>query len=201
MIKKILFVIFLFTVFTITTPSQSTPEQAVLNARDQFFDIKKRSIELERMKREADKRPISENFKLKFPEIKEDFEQIQKLNNEILQLTAVKTPINYSSVFKFVSEIKRRAMRLKSNLFSVEPTDDKEAKNKRQIIETQDIKALLDILDKSINSFVHSSLFQNLNLVNPKELLSAQKDLETAIETSSAIKETAKKLAKENSEN
>ena len=52
-------------------------------------------------------------------------------------------------------------------------------------------------MDKSINSFVHSSLFQNVNLVNSQDSLKAQNDLETVIKISSSIKEKAKKLKKE----
>ena len=55
-------------------------------------------------------------------------------------------------------------------------------------------------MDKSVNSFVHSSMFQNINLVNSDDSLKAQKDLETVIKTSFAIKEKVKELSKDNSQ-
>jgi hypothetical protein len=188
MLKKLFLTIFLLTVSVAASPAQNNPEQAILNARDRFFDIKTRSIEIERMKRDANKQPVSEDFTLKFPEIKEDFEQIQKINSDILQLT-IKTPVNYASVAKFASKINQRAVRLKSNLFPAEPKQKNDAPNKKQIVVgTQDIKTLLNVLDESINSFVHNSIFQNINLVNLEDTLKAQKDLSAIINVSNAIK-------------
>lgn len=194
MIKKILLAIFLLGFSAAVIPAQANPEQAVLNAREQFSDIKKRSMELERIKRESGKRAVSDNLTQKFPAIKEDFEQIQKINSDVLKLTAAKQSLNYSAVLKSVAEIKRRAVRLKSNLFASEPEENNETKNKSQAIpETQDIKILLGALDKSIDSFVHSSIFQNIKLVNSDDSLKAQNDLENVIKISSAIKEKIKR--------
>ncbi|HEY0657210.1 MAG TPA: hypothetical protein VGD05_01990, partial [Pyrinomonadaceae bacterium] len=93
-------------------------------------------------------------------------------------------------------------VRLKSNLFSAETEQERETKNKQQIAaEPQDIKTLLEDLDKSINSFAHNSIFQNIILVNSQDSLKAQNDLETVIKLSSSIKEKAKKLKKGESKN
>lgn len=175
MIKKLLLTIFLLAASAAAASAQSNPEQAILNAREQFSNIKNRSVELERMKREANKRPTSEDSTVKFPEIKEDFEQIQKINSNVLQLIGTKPPLDYAVVLKFVSEINHRALRLKSNLFTVQQKAKKEAKNKPPADELQDIKTLFYALDKSVNDFVHSPIFQNINLVNPTDSLKAQK--------------------------
>lgn len=191
MTNKLLLAIFSLPVFAAATFAQGNPEQAILNAREQFSNIKNRSIEMERIKREAYKRPANKDSTPKFPEIKEDFEQIQKLNGEIFRLTAGKTPVSPAAVFKFASEINHRAARLKSNLFSVEPkskkAEKKEAKNKL-VIEAQELKNLFAALDESVNRFAHSSIFQNINLVNSDDSLKAQKELQTIIEVSDAIK-------------
>jgi len=187
MMKKFLLAIFLPAVFAAATTAQSNPEQAVVNARDQFSDIKNRSVEMERVKREVHKRPANGDSSPKFPEIKEDFEQIQKINSEVLRLTAIKTPVNYAAVLKLVAEINQRAVRLKSNLFPAEHKQKKETKNKLKDVETQDVKTLLDALDKSIDSFAHNPIFQNVNVVNSKDSLKAQKDLETVINLSNAV--------------
>ncbi len=189
MIKKLLLAIFLLTFSAVLTPAQVSPEQEIINARAQSSDIKNRSLELERIKRETYKRPVSEDFAPNFPKIKEDFEKIQKINSEILRINDLNSPANYADVLKSVSEINHRAVRLRSNLF----TDDTKSKNKRQNNdERQDIKILLAVLDKSINSFVHSSIFQNTNLVNSEDSLKAQKDLETVINVSNTIKSKTK---------
>jgi hypothetical protein len=202
MMKQLLLAFFLLIVCAAATPAQSAAEQAARNARDQFSNIKNRSIELERMKRDANKRPAIDNSAPQFPKIKEDFEEIQKLSVEALRLTDVKTPVNYTTVLHFVSEINQRAVRLKSNLFSAETEQERETKNKQQIAaEPQDIKTLLEDLDKSIKSFAHNSIFQNIILVNSQDSLKAQNDLETVIKLSSSIKEKAKKLKKGESKN
>lgn len=201
MIKQILLAVFLLLVSFAASPAQSAAEQAIKNARDQFSDIKERSIEMERVKRDAVKRPATDDSTSKFPEIKEDFEQLQKLSSDVLQLTAVKTPINYADVLKLISEVNHRAVRLNSNLFSAEPKQKRETKNKQQIVNaSQDIKTLSEVLDKSVTSFAHNSLFQNVNLVNSQDSLNAENDLQIVIKISSTIKEIAKKLTKADSD-
>lgn len=201
MIKKILLAVFLFTFSVTVTSAQENPSQAVLNAQEQFFDIKKRSLELERVKRESNKRPVNKDLNARFPKIKEDFEQIQKANNDFFQLVAAQAPVNYSAVLKLVSEINQRADRLRSNLFTTESEEKEKSKNKQIVDESEDIKLLFSALDKAVNSFAHSPMFQNLNLVNLDDSLKAQKDLETIITVSSVIKEKAKKLTEKGSEN
>lgn len=192
MIKKLLSAIFLLAFFAAAAAGQITPEQSVISARDQFFDIKKRSIDLERMQREANKRSPSEDFTSRFPKIKEDFEEIQKSNNKIFQLIEVKTPVNYAAVLDLVSEINRRAARLQSNLFSNELKEKKKKIKPQNTGERAELKKLLNSLDKAVNGFVHNPLFQNLKLVNLEDSTKAQNDLESVIKISSAIKENAK---------
>lgn len=201
MIIKLFLVVFLFTFFAAVTNAQENPSQAVLNAQEQFFDIKKRSIELERVKREAGRRPVKNDFHLNFPKIKEDFEQIQKSNNDFFQIVAAQSPVNYAAVLKLVSEINQRADRLRSNLFSDESEEKKNSKNQPTVDESDDIKLLFTALDKAVNSFAHNPMFRNLNLVNLDDSLKAQKDLETVLTISLLIKDKAKKTMKNNSEN
>ncbi len=86
-------------------------------------------------------------------------------------------------------------------MFTTKIKENKDLENKKQIVgESQNIKILLDVLVSSINSFVHNSMFQNINIVNTDDSLKAQKDLETVIETSSLIKEKAKMIMKNDSD-
>lgn len=193
MLKQFIITTFLLGAFAAATPAQSAAEQAARSARDQFSDIKNRSIEIERMKREASKPTFKENFTLNFPKIKEDFEQIQKINDDLVKLIAAQAPLDDSTVAKFASEINRRAARLRSNLFKTDAEQKKEAKNKQTgAAETRDIKKLLGALDKSIDRFVHNSIFVNINLVDAADSIEAQKDLETVISLSAAVKAKVK---------
>ncbi|HLL99476.1 MAG TPA: hypothetical protein VK400_00340 [Pyrinomonadaceae bacterium] len=128
--------------------------------------------------------------------IKKDFETIQKLNFDLFELAAARTPLNRAAVSKLAAEINQRAARLKSNQFPAEPKQDKDSQNKQQspaaATESQDLKMLLGALDKSINSFAHNPMFQNLKLVNPSDFVKAQKDLEIVISLSHEIKAKTK---------
>ena len=64
--------------------------------------IRRRSIELERVKRDAVKlRPTEDSTErtIKFAEIKEDFENIQKLQSEIVKAYTTGKNINYEKIF------------------------------------------------------------------------------------------------------
>lgn len=189
MMKKLLPAFLLIVASVVAVSAQASPEQAIRGARDEFFNIKNRSIELERMKKEADKRPVSKDSTQKFPKIKEDFEQIQKVNSAVFKLTTLDEPLDYAAVLKFVSEVNRRAARLRSNLF---PAEQKTKNTEHTALAPLDLKILLYDLDKAVNSFVHNSMFQNANLVNSQDSLKAQKDLENVIKLSNAIKEKTK---------
>lgn len=198
MINKLFFAILLLNVFVAATAAQANPEQAILSAKDQFFGIKNRSMELERLKREAAKPRSNDDLTSKFPQIKKDFEQIQIINIELYQATENKTPVDYSAVLKFVSEINQRALRLKSILFTPEPKAKKESTSNPEAVEPRDIKTLLNVLDKSLSSFAHNSMFRNLKLVSPDASLKAQKDLENVIYASNALKAKIKEATKNN---
>ncbi len=190
MTKRILSTILLLGCFAAAASAQTKADQAAGEARDKFFDVKNRSIEIERIKREANKQTVSESFTLNFSQIKEDFERIQKINDDFLKLTAVEKPLDDSIALKLAQEINRRAARLNANLFPADSARKKPVKNKQPDDngEPPHQKKLLAALDAAINRFVHSPLFQNINLVNPDDSLAAQKELETVIHISGALK-------------
>lgn len=193
MVRKHFQIIVLIALAVSTAAAQTKPEQSVVSARDQFFGIKNRSIEMERVKRDAGKKSVGADYTRQFPLIKEDFEEIQKLNARILQIIAVKTPPEYAAVAKFVSEINKRAARLNANLFSDDLKEKKKTKrNESRNIEEREITVLFKALDESIANFVHNSIFQNINLVSSEDSLKARNDLKAIIDISHAIK--SKKL-------
>lgn len=189
MIGKLVFAVFLLIIFSAAmTPAQVSPEREVMSGRDQFSDIKTRSMELERMKRDSYRRTGDKDFSQSFPAIKEDFEAIQKINSAIVNLTAAKTAFDFNVVSKMVEQINRRAVRLRSNLFSTE-VEIKNTKNKQAtVVQPREIKTLLSDLDRYVNRFVHNSIFQNIQVVNSTDSLKAQKDLETLINISNVLK-------------
>jgi hypothetical protein len=131
----------------------------------------------------------------RFPEIKEDFERIQVINSRDLQAGASGEGLDYKKVSDAAAEIKKRATRLKSNLFPAE--SEKQSKGKGQATEDpQDLKSMLAALDRAITSFVTNPIFQNTKVVDPKDSTKAQHDLETVIKLSTRIKKDADQLNK-----
>src|SRR5882762_3911272 len=87
------------------------------------------------------------------PQIKEDFERIQFINREIIKTVFADGVVNSKQILRTVSEIRKRAARLRTNLAYPEP----DSSHKEDLAATQgdqDIKVLLAGLDKSIMSFV-----------------------------------------------
>lgn len=166
------------------------------NLRDSGSDLKMRSNELERMKRDAEKPESRTNPSPNFLEIKEDFEGLQKVNGEVQVSGASATP-NYELISKGVAEINKRATRLKGNLFpsppGKKPKENKPANQQQELKENkpasqqQEIKPLLIALDNSIVRFVQSPMFQNVKLVNSDDSKKAQEELDKVIKLSSVI--------------
>ncbi|HZE70208.1 MAG TPA: hypothetical protein VE135_11870 [Pyrinomonadaceae bacterium] len=164
------------------------------NLKDNVSDLKGRSNEIERVKRDAEKPEASPAPN--FSQIKEDFERIQIINSDVLQVNASSGSPAYESISEAAAEIKKRAIRLKSNLF---PKSEKQSKENGPGIENQDLKALLGVLDKAVADFTHSPMFQNTKVVTPQDSTNAQKDLEKVIKFSAEIKLEAGRMKKASS--
>lgn len=167
------------------------------NLRDESSPIKGRSNEIERVKRDAEKPEKSNRPESRpapnFTEIKEDFERIQIINNDVLQASGAP---DYQVISDSAAEIKKRAIRLKSNLFP--PESGKKSKEAKPGPEDQELKSLLTALDASIASFTHSPIFQNTKIVNPEDSTNAQKELENIIKLSARIGLEADRRKKSN---
>ena len=165
------------------------------NLRDSGSDLKMRSNELERMKRDAEKPDSRTNSSPNFLEIKDDFERLQVVNGEV-QVNAMSAAPNYQRLSKGAEEINKRATRLKTNLFPSQsekkPKEEKKVDPKAD--PKADLKSLFIALDNSIVRFTQSPLFQNVKLVNSEDSKKAQEELEKIIKLSSVIFAEANRL-------
>lgn len=155
--------------------------------------IRARSAELERVRREATKpdRKAEPTREEKFPQIKEDFERIQIVNGDVLQSART----DYARMAEAAEEVHRRAARLGANLFPPGP----EKKPKAEIVEEtdgRDLKALLAALDKAVDRFVHSPIFQNIKVVNPQDSAKAKEELDEIVKLSARVEKEAARLKK-----
>lgn len=155
--------------------------------------VRARSGELERVRRESRKpdRKAAPAREEKFPQIKEDFERIQIVNGEVLQSAAT----DYGRMAEAAGEVRRRAARLDSNLFP--PGHEKRPKAAAEDEpDARDLKTLLAALDGALGRFVHSPVFQNIKVVNPRDSAEARRELEEIIRLSARVEREAARLKK-----
>jgi hypothetical protein len=138
--------------------------------------------------------PLSEQQqKLALKQIKEDFERLQAVNNEMMRTVSANEPLDYKGISGTLAEINKRAKRLKINL---RMADDETGGALQGAPEGGELKQSLYKLDSVIMSFVTSPLFQNTNVINTSLRSKAGRDLEGIIEMSQAVRKSAEKLGK-----
>jgi hypothetical protein len=198
--KKIILLIFLMLAASVF--SNVFGQLAPAGAGDKTLadnDIKLRSVEIERIKRDADKNnpasfaPINAEIKAKFPQIKEDFETVQILEAAIVKAYTTGKTIDYGLIQTSAEGINKKAKRLDANLFAsrLEKQDDKSnEKTEKQ----KSIKELIVALDTSIGSFVSSKIFGNVNVIDPAVAVKTRTDLVKILDLSDKLSKEAKKM-------
>ena len=170
-------------------------------------NIKDRSMELERVKREADK-PARKNDAAdtaRFEEIKDDFENIQRLQDEVLKAYTTSKEVPVKTIADDAAEINKRATRLESNLFPAPPEEKKSSKKSKDVPKEepaplgplpQDLKSLIVEQDNILARFVTNPMFTNPTVANINDQLVARTDLQKVIRLSAALKAEAEKQIK-----
>lgn len=179
-------------------------------------NVKDRSMELERVKKDAakadkNKQQSEQVSELKFSEIKEDFEKLQMLQNDIIAAYTKSKQIDYAKISNNADGMSKSGTRLKANLFAMvteEKKDSKKSKEKKkesnlkeeiktveQALPT-DVKTLIVELDNTLAAFVGNPMFTNPQVVNSADNLKAKTDLERLIKLSAALNQEAGKMSK-----
>ncbi len=171
------------------------------NLRDSTSDVKGRSNEIERVKRDLEKPETPETPETpthpSFSEIKEDFERIRIINSDVLQVNAPSGAPSFERISEAAAEIKKRAIRLRSNLFALK--SPKQSKETGPGTEDHELKSLLAVLDEAITKFTQSPIFQNTKVANAEDSKKAQTELERIMKLSGQITLEADRLKKTNS--
>lgn len=176
--------------------AQVVPTPVINNEIRDNSSIRSREIELERVKRDFRKPKITAETNgrvIKFSEIKEDFEKIQKTQNSIVKIYTTGKEVYYEKIGKLSMEINESAIRLNSNLFEtpkpIKRVEKPEAKNLKSV------KEVIIELDNYIEKFVKSSMFQNLRVIDTKVSEKTRFDLEKIIELSFALNRRTNEMA------
>ncbi len=121
------------------------------------------------------KQATEKQQRLALAQIKEDFERMQVVNNEMMRVVVTNSSLDHKLVSESLEEIYKRAKRLKENLkmqdYQVTDAGDDKAASMAVV------KASLTTLDDSIMSFVKSPIFQNTQVIDTNHRAKAGSDL------------------------
>jgi hypothetical protein len=178
-----LFIIAIFALLPVKIFAQVSPIPILEREIRENRSIKMRSTNLERVKRDANKIGSGDTnvkSKIKFAEIKDDFESIQKLQNEIIKAYTTGKKINYSRISKKSETMIKNALRLDVNLFGT--NSGKSFVIKADKIKNQEsVRTFIILLDRSIGKFVKSPIFKDTKIVDLKDSKNTQIELKKII--------------------
>ena len=194
--KSTILGVFGLLVLTSSIFAQISPNPVVETEVRDNNSIRMRSIAIERAKRDSNnptkKEPTKEEI-IKFAEIKEDFENIQKLQNQIVKSYTTGKKINYEKISDSAAELSKKALRLDANLFRAESDNRNKTKSKDEV-GTKSVRNLIIELDEAIGNFVSSPIFTNNKLIDSKLSEKTQLDLQKIIKFSETLSKEAKQL-------
>lgn len=194
------------------THAQQTPPPGAGDTDLRDTDVKRRSLEMERIERDAktkEKTPgksakkNEEELAVKYAEIKTDYEKMQLSQDAVIKVYQARGKIDYAQIGTLAGEINKSARRLNSNLFPLPRVENPEAKkdnkeaneNETEIIpKSMNVKDLIVELDNSIAGFVTSPMFRNLRAIDAEAAGKARLELEKIIALSALLSSEARKL-------
>lgn len=166
--------------------------------------VKNRSSDLERVTRDAKKQDPAKSLEAvgataKFEEIKEDFENLQRRQDEIVKAYTAGKQIDIEKIAQLSDLMNKNAVRLEANLFPV--VDEKKGKKKSRDNKVeatsaalpQDLKSLIVEQDNGLASFVGNPMFVNPQAANGEDNAKAHADLKKLIRLSAALRVEAEK--------
>ena len=188
------FAIVMIVLFGGSVEAQSSGQRSTRDIVDELSRIDtNRAVDLQRIKgtntnavREAIQKQISD-----------DFRELQSLNNKMMATAWSQPDLDYKYISRMVDEIGKKAARLQSNLALPKSEEKQEStKPSGEISTTEEFKAELLVLDRSVMSFVKNPIFQKTNVIELSLANQATRDLETVIEMSKKLKKVSAKLKK-----
>jgi hypothetical protein len=141
-------------------------------------DIQSREWALTHISDEV-RRHFSQQTKPSLPEIREDFHELQVVNNELMKAVFIKNLIETRRIRTSINEIRKRATRLRTNLgledLAGEP--DKSRERSDAPPENTELASALLHLDRAVMDFVNNPLFEQQKVLDMKLAIQARDDL------------------------
>lgn len=132
----------------------------------------------------------------RFKKIKDDFRDLQSLNNKMMADAWLQDALDYSSIADMVSKIRGKANDLKDGLSLPESENRETASKMPEVTTVRQFRAELLLLDKTLMSFVNNPVFQAANTVDVNLAKQASADLEQVISLTLDLKQNAQKFRK-----
>ena len=132
----------------------------------------------------------------RFKRIKDDFRDLQSLNNKMMADAWLQDAVDYSSVADMVSKIRGKANDLKDGLSLPESEESQTALKAPAVTTVRQFREELLLLDKTIMSFVTNPVFQANNALDVNLAKKASEDLKQVIFLTADLKQNAQKLGK-----
>lgn len=127
-----------------------------------------------------------------FPQIREDFTRMQRINNQMMLMVFDKKSVDLKLIAATTAEINKRAARLSETLV-LPRIDDKPKHQKPDDLGNDSLQAMLLALDSRIMSFISNPLFKQPNVVDAQLALKARQDLDLIIRLSKQLKKSLRR--------
>ena len=175
----------------VAVDAQRSGELPMRNLVDQLARIDRdRAVDLQKIEG-ANRNEVREAI---VKQIVEDFRDLQSVNNKMMATAFSQPALDYKYISRMVGEIGKKASRLKSNLALPKPEEKQEpSKASAEVSNTEQFKAELLSLDKSLMSFVNNPIFQT-GVIDLRSVHQANTDLEAVIDMTSKLKKVSEKL-------
>ena len=139
----------------------------------------------------------SESVRLsRFKKIKDDFRDLQSLNNKMMADAWLQDTLDYSSIADMVGKIRGKANDLKDGLSLPESEASQTVAKLPAVTTIRQFREELLLLDKTLMSFVNNPVFQAANAVDVNQAKKASIDLDQVISLTNDLKQNAQKLRK-----
>ena len=132
----------------------------------------------------------------RFKKIKDDFRDLQSLNNKMMADAWLTDTLDYSSISEMVSRIRGKANSLKDGLSLPQSEEPAIGLKLPAVTSVRQFREELLLLDKTIMRFVTNPVFQAANTVDVNLAKKASDDLEQVLSLTVDIKQNAQKLRK-----